>query len=60
MQNAGDITQDGQEDVDEQIGTAAALEKDAERRNKDGEDDFNDVARKRENWLVCGFAGHHP
>lgn len=39
-----DITQDRQEDVDEEVCIAAALEEDAERWKEDGENDFADVA----------------
>lgn len=38
------VAQDGQEDVDEEVGIASALEEDAQRRNEDGEDDLDDVA----------------
>lgn len=44
MDDTRDVTQNGQEDVDEEIGIAAALEKDTQRRKEDGEDDFADVA----------------
>jgi hypothetical protein len=37
-------TEDGQEQVDEEVGTAAALEEDSERRQHDGADDLDDVA----------------
>lgn len=37
--------EDGQEDVDQQVRAASALEEDAERREEDGEDDLADVAR---------------
>lgn len=37
-------TEDGQEDVDQEVGTAAALKEDAEGREDDGEDDLEDVA----------------
>jgi hypothetical protein len=40
----GNVTQDGQQDVDEEIGIAAALEEDTQRRDEDGEDDLDDVA----------------
>lgn len=38
--------EDGQEDVDQQIRAASALEEDAERGEEDGEDDLADVARE--------------
>jgi hypothetical protein len=37
-------TKDGQQQVDEEVGTAAALEEDSERRQHDGADDLNDIA----------------
>ena len=37
-------TQDGKKNVDEQVSTAAALEKDAEGREDDGKNDLADVA----------------
>lgn len=44
MDNAGDVTKDGQEDVDEDVCAATTLEEDTERWEDDGEDDFADVA----------------
>jgi hypothetical protein len=40
-------TEDGQENVDEEVGAAATLEEDSERGNEDGEDDLEDVAGVR-------------
>jgi hypothetical protein len=37
-------TEDGQEEVDEEVGAAATLKEDTERREQDGEDDLDDVA----------------
>ncbi|KAL3704384.1 hypothetical protein TMatcc_010075 [Talaromyces marneffei ATCC 18224] len=37
-------TQDGQTDVDEQVGTASALQEDTHWREDDGEDDLADIA----------------
>ena len=37
-------TKDGQEQVDEEVGAAATLEKDSEGREDDGEDDLDDIA----------------
>lgn len=39
----GDVTKNGQQDVDEEISIAATLEEDTERRKKDGKDDLADV-----------------
>lgn len=38
------VTQDGQQDVDEEVGVASALEEDTQRRQDDGEKDLADVA----------------
>lgn len=37
-------TEDGQEQVDEEVGAAATLKEDTERREHDGADDLDDVA----------------
>jgi hypothetical protein len=39
-------TQDGEEDVDEEVGTAATLEEDTHGREDDGKEDLADVAIK--------------
>lgn len=44
VDDTGDVTQNGQQDVDQQIGTTSALEEDTDGRQKDGEDDFDDVS----------------
>ena len=41
-----DVLRTRQENVDEQVGAASALEEDAERWQEDGEDDLDDVAVK--------------
>jgi hypothetical protein len=38
------VTENGQEDVDEEISIAAALEEDTQRREDDGKKDLADVA----------------
>lgn len=38
------VTQDRQQDVDEEISIAAALEEDTQRREDDGEEDLADIA----------------
>ncbi len=38
------LTEDGQQDVDEEISTAATLEEDSKRRKDDGKDDLANVA----------------
>jgi hypothetical protein len=44
VDDAGNVTQDGEEDVDEEISSAAALEEHSDWGNEDGEDDLDDVA----------------
>lgn len=44
MDDAGQITKNGQKNIDEEVGAAAALEENANRREDDGEDDFANVA----------------
>jgi hypothetical protein len=39
----GNVTKDGQQDVDEEISTAATLEENTEGREEDGKDDLADV-----------------
>lgn len=43
----GNVTEDGQQDVDEEVGIASALEEHTQRREEDGEDDLDDVAGRR-------------
>jgi hypothetical protein len=40
----GNVTEDGQENVDEEVGVATTLEEDTQRWEHDGEDDLADVA----------------
>lgn len=42
-----DITKDGQQDVDEEISSAATLKEDTERWEDDGENDLADIAVER-------------
>lgn len=44
MDDAGDVTQDCEQDVDEEIGAAATLQENAERREDDGKDNLADIA----------------
>lgn len=44
---ASTYAKNGQEDVDQQVPCAAALEEDAERREDHGEDDLADVAARQ-------------
>ena len=47
MDDTRDITQYCQENVDEEVGIATALEENTKRREEDGEDDLADVATVR-------------
>ena len=49
MDYTWNVTQYSQEDVDEEVGIATALEEDAEGREDDSKDNFADVARVRDN-----------
>ena len=44
VDDAGNVTQDGEQDVDEEVGTASALEEDSDGREDDGKEDLADVA----------------
>lgn len=44
VDDTGDVTQDGEQDVNEQIRTASALEEDTQRGQEDGKDDLANVA----------------
>jgi len=54
VDDARNVAKDGQEDVDEEIGSAPALKEDAERREKNGEDDLADIACSESHlgWVV--------
>lgn len=44
MDDTWDVTEDGQQDVDEEVGTAATLEEDTEWWEDDGKNDLADIA----------------
>ena len=44
VDDAGNVAQDCEQDVDEQVRAASALEEDTERWEDDGEDDLDDIA----------------
>jgi hypothetical protein len=56
VNDTGNETQDCQEDVDEEIGTASALEEYTKRWQDDGEDDLADIAGECELLLDQLFA----
>ena len=43
MDDTRDVTEDGQEDVDEEVGIAASFEEDSYRRQEDREYDLADI-----------------
>ena len=47
MDDTGNVTQDGQTDVDKKVSTTAALQEDAQRREDDGKNDLANVAAVR-------------
>jgi hypothetical protein len=53
VDDSGNVTKDGQQDVDEEVGTTAALEEDTKRREDDGDDDLDDVAESRSVRVVA-------
>ena len=46
------VTEDGQQNVDEEISIAAALEEDTQRREEDGEDELADVGSGEGHFVV--------
>lgn len=44
MDDAGNVAEDGEEDVDQDVSTASALEEDTKRWEDNSEDDLADVA----------------
>lgn len=50
MYDTGDITQDGEQDVDEEISIASALKENTKRREDNGEDDFADISVVETRW----------
>lgn len=55
VDDTGDPSQDGQTDVDQQVGATSALQEDTQRRQDDGEDDLADVTVGR---LASGCDNH--
>lgn len=59
VDDAGDVTKNGEQDVDEKVGATATLKEDTERREDDGKDDLADVACGESHcdlvwcWTVC-------
>ena len=57
VDDTGNVTKDGQQDVDEKVCVAAALKEDAQRGEKDGKDDFAEIAggERHVGGRVCLF-----
>ena len=55
VDDTGNVTQDGKEDVNEEVGTAATLEEDTHGREDDGKEDLADVASSERH--VVGWGG---
>ena len=55
VDDAGNVTENGEEDVDAEVSTAAALEEDTDGREDDGKNDLADVAggERHVGWC-CG------
>lgn len=53
MNDSGNVTKDGQQNVDEEVSTTAALEEDTKRREDDGDDDLDDVAERESVRVVA-------
>jgi len=43
VNDTGNVTQDGQEDVNEEVGIASTLKENTKRREEDGEDDLDNI-----------------
>lgn len=57
VDDSGNVTENGQQDVDEEIGTATAFQEDTDWGDEDGEDDFDNVGSGEghcEGWLEVG------
>ena len=52
VNNARDVTQDCEEQVDEKVGAATTLEEDSEWWKEDGENDLDNVARVSSQYAV--------
>jgi hypothetical protein len=46
MDDAGNVTEDGQQNVDEQVAATTTFKEDTQGRQDDGNDDFADIARR--------------
>lgn len=44
VDDTGDVTQDGEQDVDAEVSTASSLQEDTDGRQDDGKNDLEDIA----------------
>lgn len=59
MDDSRNVTQDSQQDVDQEVSTASALEEDTKRREDDGKNDLADIAVAGVSFLLCNEALAH-
>ena len=52
MDDTGNPTQNGQHDVDQEVGATSALQENTQRRQDDGEEDFADVSVEIESVIM--------
>ena len=60
MNNARNVAQNREQNVDEKVGIATALKEDTERRKNDGKDDFDDVAIWRISLVRDASSNYKP
>lgn len=54
MEDTGNPTQNGQQDVDQEVAATSALQENTQRRQDDGEEDLADVSVEVESVIVVG------
>lgn len=54
MKDTGNPTQNGQQDVDQEVAATSALQENTQRRQDDGEEDLADVSVEVESVIVVG------
>lgn len=57
MDDAGNVTQDSEQNVDEEISIASSLKEDTERWKDDGKDDLKDIAARKLVSIASGSDG---
>jgi hypothetical protein len=53
VDDTGNVTQNGEKDVDEEVGTATTLEEDTNGRKDDGKEDLANVASGERHSVGC-------